>query len=451
MYTFIAILIGGALAMIIVSAMTKRLNQLMKVAEAIKQGERNQRVRIKSKDELGQLAAAFDSMLDTLEQKKESLEIANARANLASKAKSDFMANMSHEIRTPINAMIGMADILADTPLNEEQRKFVEIFQRAGENLVKLVSDILDFSKIEAGELKIVKTGFSLAELFDDLKKLNEENAHRKNLHLKFHIDSEVPPELKGDCLRIRQVLLNLVSNAIKFSDHGVIEIIARIKPNTTQEMVLEFSVKDNGVGISLEEQQKLFERFRQVDSTPTRQAGGTGLGLAISKRLVELMGGEIHCESELGKGSRFYFFLPMEIDRTVYKSSEQKIREFKPKKILIVDDAEDNRIIIKAFLKDQPVELTECENGLDAYNLFIKNKYDLVLLDLQMPVLDGYQTIKMMRDWESKNQRDRTKVFALSADSMPDLIEKALAAGCDHHISKPIRKKALIEFLAEA
>ncbi len=453
LYTIVAILIGGVFALIVVKAMTMRLQKLMSVAEATRLGERNLRVRLHSQDELGQLGYAFDSMLDSLEQKEKSLELANQNANAANKAKSEFLANMSHEIRTPINAMIGMADVLADTELSPDQKKFVGIFQRAGENLITLINDILDFSKIEAGELKIVKTSFAIAELLDDVKKINEENASRKHLTLKFVVGETVPLIVWGDVNRIRQVLMNLISNAIKFSDGGVIDVAVQNKAQTGKSVSLEFSVRDSGIGIAPEHLSKLFERFRQVDSSTTRKVRGTGLGLAISKRLVELLGGSIHAESELGKGSRFFFRLSLDLEGissaiSPPMSTTEGVgggfgKVIGPiKKILLVDDAEDNRILIHALLKEQPYEITECDNGLGALKIFTENQFDLILLDLQMPILDGYETARLMREWESEHHKPRTKIFALSADTIPELVEKAINAGCDSHIAKPIRKK---------
>jgi signal transduction histidine kinase/CheY-like chemotaxis protein len=461
-YTLLAILIGGLLAIVIVTAMTKRLKRLMDVAEAIKKGERKLRVRIKSPDELGQLGEAFDSMLDSLEQKEESLEIANRKWEQASRAKSEFLANMSHEIRTPINAMVGMADVLAETPLDHEQKKFIGIFQRAGENLINIINDILDFSKIEAGELRIAKNCFSIPELFEDVKKLYTAAATHKKLELNFIIDADVPRNLYGDINRLRQVLLNLVSNAIKFTDRGVIKVRVLKIAKLNSMWKLQFLVEDEGIGIAAEQQKKLFERFQQIDGSSSRRVGGTGLGLAISKRLVDLMGGNIHCESEFGKGSRFYFNVPLEEqsgfgvpcgpelpegENSVVVASIPQI--ITAKTILIVDDAEDNRIMIRAFLKDQLVEISECVNGLEAVALFKENKYDVILLDLQMPVMDGYEAVQKMRVWEKENRRTKTIVIALSADTLPELIEKAVAAGCDDHISKPVRKKKLLSVLA--
>lgn len=459
LYILFSILVGGGLAIIVVVAFTKDLNQLMRVANAIKRGERNQRVHIRSQDELGQLGDAFDAMLDALEQKEASLVHAKMQANSANKAKGEFLANMSHEIRTPINAIIGIADVLAETPLTDEQKKYVQIFQRAGENLISLVNDILDFSKIEAGELKIVKTWFSMGELFDDVRRLSEGSAKQQGLLLNFELQTNFPEFLKGDSNRIRQVLLNLVSNAIKFTPRGHVRVRGRLESHDERLLKVNISVEDTGIGIAEEALPYLFERFRQLDSSPSRKVGGSGLGLAISKRFVELMGGKIQCQSQLGTGTTLSFFIPFlkeeistrqeveaEADIGCSDNVIHLIRQ--PRRLLLVDDSEENRLLIKAFLKNQPIEITECENGEQAIVKFKNGKYDLVLLDMQMPVLDGYQTVEAMRRWEDEHQLERTKIFALSADSLPDLIDRALLAGCDFHISKPVRKKSLLEVL---
>jgi hypothetical protein len=454
LYTFLAILVGGAMAILVANTMTKRLRHLLEVADAIKNGEHHLRSQVTGPDEVGKLSAGFNLMLDSLELKEKSLKKAELTANMANKAKSDFLAMMSHEIRTPLNAIIGIADVLADSPMNEEQRKYFEIFQRSGENLINLVNDILDFSKLEAKELKIVKNSFSLSEFFDELKALNNENARHKKLNLEVNIDSVLPLNVVGDSHRLRQIMQNLVSNAIKFTETGFVTLTATLISIDTQDVIIEFSVIDSGIGIGKEEQEKLFQRFYQVETVTAKRLGGTGLGLAISKRLVELMGGHIYCESELGKGSRFYFTLSLQIDhedaRFVEKIAPCHTSYLtKTKKILLADDNEVNRILIRAFLQDQQVEITECGNGQEALELFDKNVYDLVLLDMQMPILDGYQTAKKMREWESNHQRTRTSIFALSGDSTADRVQKSLDAGCDNHLSKPIRKNLLIEALS--
>lgn len=459
LYAFIAISIGAIVALLVTNALTKRLKKLVRVAESVKRGEQNQRVRLKSDDELGQLAEAFDSMLESLEIKQKNLEQTQAAAKAANQAKSEFLANMSHEIRTPINTMVGMADVLADTPLTDEQSNFVKIFQRAGENLTGLVNDILDLSKIEAGELKIKNECFSIRELLNDLEMLCKESAARKNLSLKFDVAADIPSCIVGDKDRVRQILMNFISNALKFTEQGSVEVIA-LKSSQPRGEVVHFAVTDTGIGIPNDKKDLLFERFQQVDSSSSRKVGGTGLGLAISKKLVELMGGEIGFESRYPVGSKFFFNLPLKetFEKGSIRPSVRTGESFRPhsfdnsvrKHVLLVDDSEDNRLLVKAYLKDMSLNIVECKNGQEAVNLFKENRFDLVLLDLQMPVLDGYEAIRLMRQWESENNQKTTPVIALSADSIPELIEKALHAGCDSHVSKPVRKKTLIEVVMQ-
>lgn len=464
-YIILAIIIGILIAWVIVGAATKRLNHLVTVAESVRLGDRKTRVQVSGEDEIGQLGRAFDLMLDSLQQEERSLELANEKANLANRTKSEFLANMSHEIRTPINAMVGSADVLADTNLSVEQRTYVGMFQRACDTLLNLVNDILDFSKIEAGEFRIVNNPFFLEELLTDIVALNKEVALGKGLNLELKHDAQIPSQLVGDAYRIRQIIQNLVSNAVKFSERGTITIFAQLKENVVHtdkrvSCLVTIGVEDQGVGIPETERNKLFERFQQVDSSATRKVRGTGLGLAISKRLVDIMGGAIHCESQLGTGSRFYFWLPFlcapinaESSSAVRKSTVNLVEvnsKNKRKKILLVDDAEDNRMLVRAFLKDAEVELEEAENGEVALLKFKETKYDLVLLDLQMPVMDGYETVKLMRRWEFDAHRERSRIFALSADSITEYVNRALVLGCDNHIAKPVRKKTLLDVIAK-
>ncbi|MGZ3773394.1 MAG: ATP-binding protein [Pseudobdellovibrionaceae bacterium] len=458
LYSFIAIFTGTLLALIVTNAMTKRLKKLVLIAEGVRRGETNLRVRLASGDELGRLGEAFDSMLEALENKQKVLEKSQAVSEAASQVKSEFLANMSHEIRTPINTMVGMADVLADTPLSDEQHQLVRAFQRAGENLTNLVNDILDLSKIEAGQLKINNEPFSVAELINDLSMLYKDSALRKNLELRFSIDANIPKLILGDKDRIRQILMNLISNAIKFTNKGYVEVVASNLSQEDRTHFIQFAVADTGIGIPDDKKGILFERFQQVDGSSSRKVGGTGLGLAISKKLVEMMNGHIGFESCYATGSKFFFSLPLkeifeserlqQSQRLNSKKSETSIVSSQQKIILLADDSEDNRMLVKAYLKALPVDIVECNNGVEAFDLFKKMKFDLVLLDLQMPILDGYESIRLIRDWEGKNRQEITPVFALSADSLPELVEKAISSGCDRHISKPVRKKTLIEIV---
>lgn len=460
MYTVVAIAIGVCFAVLVTKAMTKRLKKLVLVADAVKKGERNLRAGLASGDELSQLSEAFDSMLDSLESKEKKLLASRAEAKAANQAKTDFLANMSHELRTPINTMVGLADILAESKLSDEQKQFVEVFQKAGQNLTNLVNDILDLSKVEAGKLKIKRESFSLEELFANISLLFSGSAAKKQLQMEFKLSSELPKYLVGDSERISQVLLNFISNAIKFTEKGKITVTALKMKSLSEKEMIYFSVEDTGMGIREDQMEILFGRYQQVETPSTRKIHGTGLGLAISKKLVEGMQGEIGCESKYAVGSKFFFTLPLE-EGSVQISSPLSSDEntstgkilnsnFSERKILLVDDAEDNRLLIKVYLKYFPLNIIECQNGQEAVEKFINEQFDIVLLDLRMPVMNGYEAVRLMREWETKNNRRRTPIFALSADSMPELIEQSLTAGCDGHLSKPIRKNVLLDMLKE-
>lgn len=449
--------------------LTRPLRQLTAASRQIRAGDYDVKLETGNTDDIGVLTENFRHMaaevkrrigeltqsealqrryLADLQREHAELEVARATAVAASQAKSDFLAKMSHEIRTPMHGILGMVDLLKESNLADDQRERVEIVRRSGEALLDVVNDVLDFSKIQSGRLELESISFSPVEVVEDTVHLFVPKAHGCGLSLTAEVAADVPRTVLGDPTRLRQMLGNLVGNAVKFTERG--SIVVRMLRAGPGRLAIE--VQDTGIGISIEAQRRIFDPFSQADDSTTRRYGGTGLGLAITSQIARMMGGTLAVDSEPGKGSTFRLELPMEevaaADLQPSAGGADSVQTFDAR-VLLVEDNQVNQLLANALLTKLGCTTRIAANGYDAVALYGEGGFDLVFMDCHMPGMDGYQATATIRLMESRSGAPRIPIVALTANVMKGERERCLDAGMDDYVPKPFGMRDIADVLS--